>query len=340
MNKISIYDRKFKVVEDSLKHEIIVSDNAIYINGNLVDPDVAFIRDICDKEIGEYIGGYSRILSIDITSHCDVKCEYCYYPVDNKVPHKSIESILKIAAESGYNEISLMGAEPTMHPELPEIIRRLVKDGFKVGIITNGNKLKDINYLLSLKDAGLSSLSYSMHLGKSFNVNKSRVEILKNIRDSGVELIQLAFTINYLDDIDKILPISELLRKVKLRPKQLSIRAGAGIGACKKDSGLFMSDMIKRVESLGGKVMRECGNNLYFCELRYKNQQVHLARWPRENEALPYSLTGPALATPSGIALSPMAQIMYAHPDKAVTEVSQRQLENKNVLFENKSFDF
>lgn len=322
-----------KIIKASLNRAVEIKDNNIFVNGQLVEIDADFIKSICDKKMGGYIRGFSKALFIDVTTHCNIKCKYCYYPVNNRTKNRSVDSIVSEALESGFSEVALMGAEPTTRDDLFEIVQRLTEHGITVGMVTNGFKLKSKEYIDRLKEAGLASVCYSMHFVRDIELSKVRLSILKNILDSGIPLFQLAFTIDALSDIDDILRVITLIESIGLKPKQVCIRAGAKIGACNKDSGLFLSDMIKHLQSRGAKVMRNCGNNLYFCEMRYSKQQLHLARWPDNDTVLPYSMTGPTFNTSKGAFLSPMMQATLTKDVELIDVPDQKLLGVSNVPF-------
>ena len=62
-------------------------------------------------------------------------------------------------------DIRFIGAEPTMHPQLTELIRTARKNGHRPSLLTNGLKLKQESYVKGLKDAGLNMLGISMNGG-------------------------------------------------------------------------------------------------------------------------------------------------------------------------------
>jgi uncharacterized radical SAM superfamily Fe-S cluster-containing enzyme len=55
-------------------------------------------------------------------------------------------------------KIDLMGAEPTMREDLPDIIRQIRRSGNIAALHTNGIKIADFSYLKVLKRAGLSEI--------------------------------------------------------------------------------------------------------------------------------------------------------------------------------------
>ncbi|XRP96499.1 tetraether lipid synthase Tes [Methanocaldococcus sp. 16A] len=106
------------------------------------------------------------LANIDVTNRCNLNCPICFANANKsgKVYEPSFEDIKRMM-ENLRSEvpptpaIQFAGGEPTVRPDLPELIR-LAKDmGFlHVQLATNGIKLKNINYLKKLKEAGLSTI--------------------------------------------------------------------------------------------------------------------------------------------------------------------------------------
>lgn len=93
---------------------------------------------------------------LNVTSRCNLKCPICLANSNNRVlkdyPLESLKKFLK--DKKGY-KIGLMGAEPTLREDLPEIIRAIKISGNIPELHTNGIKIADIEYLKQLKNAGL-----------------------------------------------------------------------------------------------------------------------------------------------------------------------------------------
>jgi len=105
---------------------------------------------------------FSNIM-IDVTHRCNMSCHNCYLP-NRQIPDMDKEKLLE-TMERLPNRVfaRIIGAEPTMRKDLPEIISRLKKQGHRVSLTTNGLKLADKNYLQELKSAGLRLVLLSMN---------------------------------------------------------------------------------------------------------------------------------------------------------------------------------
>lgn len=293
------------------RHVQVVGNNVL-VNGRVVDPDATTIIRMLDSKANPWIGEFSRTLVMDVTSHCNMSCRYCYYKVDNTTPLRDPVEIVETALASGYKNVCLMGAEPTTRFDLPDMIAELAGEGITVGITTNGKKLEDLEYCRELKRSGLSYVNYSMHFTENVFLGTRRIQIVKNLLDTGIGVCQFAFTVASLEEMRQVIEVTDILINLGVRPSQFVIRAGAAIGNCQKDSGLFMSSMIKVALEFGFQKMKDGGSNLYFAEFLHRDINYHIVRWPTNETATPYSRTGPVFETPLGMMLSPSFQTVSA----------------------------
>jgi MoaA/NifB/PqqE/SkfB family radical SAM enzyme len=76
---------------------------------------------------------------------------------------ESATAALREARAQDFTELSLQGGEPTIWPELPELVRRARTLGFTyIGVVTNGRRLRDRAFAEALLEAGLDGLSISL----------------------------------------------------------------------------------------------------------------------------------------------------------------------------------
>ena len=308
---------------------VLVEGNCVFVNDLLVEPDAAFMLQHTDNFVNEHIAAFSNTYVIDVTAHCNMSCKYCYYKVDNTTENRSIQSILDEAFVSGHRALLLMGAEPTTRSDLPELIQALTAAGFAVGITSNG-KLFTPAYLAQLREAGLRALNYSMHFTHSYKLGKKKAQVLKYILESGIPISQLSFTISTLDELRDVMGVIGLIQKLGVRPEQFVIRAGAAIGNCFVDSGLFMSDMMKvLINEYNLPKMKDGGSNLYYQEFMVGESNLHLVRHPTNATVTPFSRTGPVFGTAVGPVLAPVYQ--------RVLVLTPAQIENERGLLLSKS---
>lgn len=88
-------------------------------------------------------------LEIELTRRCNLECIYCYNSSsrDPEIPDFDFEllkCVLKNAYEYGIRSITYLGGEPTLHPEINEIIKFTKAIGMEeVVLYTNGTVMND-----------------------------------------------------------------------------------------------------------------------------------------------------------------------------------------------------
>ncbi len=123
-----------------------------------------------------------------ITRRCNLSCGYCteYDHTSAPVPLTDLKDRIDAIHRLGVINISLLGGEPLMHPDLMEIIEYGSRHS-QVSITTNGFLLKP-DLIKQLNTAGLSNLQISIdaletdptnYIQKSLNKLISKLELLK-----------------------------------------------------------------------------------------------------------------------------------------------------------------
>ena len=115
---------------------------------------------------------------INVNMSCNQNCIFCIlnrfhnnkkFTQKDSVDGPSLKEIKKrIDKIRTYTKsISFIGAEPTLRPDLPEMIRYAKKKGFEwIDICSNAVKMADINYAKKLADGGLDVVVTSLHSHK------------------------------------------------------------------------------------------------------------------------------------------------------------------------------
>lgn len=78
-----------------------------------------------------------------ISAVCNQDCAYCFtadhrQPGHDFLPLSAFGERLDFLARSGIQEARLLGGEPTLHPQFPELVERALAAGKQVVIFTNG----------------------------------------------------------------------------------------------------------------------------------------------------------------------------------------------------------
>ncbi len=108
-----------------------------------------------------------RYLRISLTDRCNLRCVYCmpeemrFQPRDELLTRDEILTVARAARALGFAKIRLTGGEPTVRPELLDIVRGLSDLGFKaLSMTTNGLRLRKLAQPLA--EAGLERVNVSL----------------------------------------------------------------------------------------------------------------------------------------------------------------------------------
>jgi sulfatase maturation enzyme AslB (radical SAM superfamily) len=83
-----------------------------------------------------------RFLWLEITGRCQLRCRHCYSDSGPDQDHGSMTTanwrrVLDEAADLGVGDVQLIGGEPTLHPDLPELVRHALARGMAVEVYSN-----------------------------------------------------------------------------------------------------------------------------------------------------------------------------------------------------------
>jgi MoaA/NifB/PqqE/SkfB family radical SAM enzyme len=125
---------------------------------------------------------YSPFLAqLVIIRRCNLSCGYCseYDKVSNPISVQVLEERLQKLKDLGTFGISLTGGEPTLHPELPRLIRKCRElRFFRTGMISNGFFLKQ-ELIEALNRAGLQEMQISID---GVHANNTTQKVLDNLK--------------------------------------------------------------------------------------------------------------------------------------------------------------
>src|SRR6266568_4938032 len=117
---------------------------------------------------------HTGLSNIIITNRCDLTCWYCFFYVKKGLEGAYVyeptmdqmrEMVRALKAERPVpgNSLQITGGEPTLRPELPEIVKIIKEEGVDhIQLNTNGiNLALNPNLAMELRDSGLSNLYMS-----------------------------------------------------------------------------------------------------------------------------------------------------------------------------------
>ena len=97
-------------------------------------------------------------LDLALTYRCNNKCLHCYSgtaTISKELSTEEWKKVIDRAYDLGVPQILFTGGEPTLREDLIELIKHAEAVGLVTGLVTNGRRLKDLNYVMKLADAGL-----------------------------------------------------------------------------------------------------------------------------------------------------------------------------------------
>ena len=144
-----------------------------------------------------------------LTDYCNRNCPYCF--ANEKVVHTQkkdevhrfihmddLETVIRYLKKSGLDLASLLGGEPTLHPEFNAILNRFLDEGFRLRIFTNGlipekhlrylaSKVREKNYkidiILNINHPTLTSADEWRRIEIAFQNLTESVTLSYNIYD-------------------------------------------------------------------------------------------------------------------------------------------------------------
>lgn len=137
-----------------MKNIIQTSSLEIFKNNIYIPQDIGMVSN-------------NAYLSVVATNKCNRNCPYC---INSETDHslklpvrKMVNNVSTLVDRYGVKEAIILGGEPTLHPEIHNIIRGLKYAGIKVvRLTTNGIALTD-ELLQDMINFGLDGLNISFH---------------------------------------------------------------------------------------------------------------------------------------------------------------------------------
>jgi len=224
---------------------------------------------------------------VDVTRECNLRCTFCYYPLEQKNKPEypfSIEQILNECRTNANNApFILTGGEPTLHPELAKLITEIKKIG-PVELLTNGVKLADQEYFdeimpLILNNDGTANLNLSIHEDKT----DKWLDVLLHCRKANIKIESVLIVVSNREEFNRALQIITENEDIVISAR---IKAASKIwNEQKPDNKLFVSDMLgwleeeAKAKEIEIRYMLERGNKSVIFNVQYGKQCLMLVSW-------------------------------------------------------------
>lgn len=168
-----------------------------------------------------------RICSVIFLPGCNFRCPFCQNPdlveSPEDLPEIPLEEVLEYLEQKKIwiDGVCITGGEPTIHRDLPELIKRLKEIGMLVKLDTNGSNPEMLEFLLNQRlldyiamDVKAPWEKYPLVAGVQINVEKIKKSI-EIIRNSGIEHEFRTTLIPKLHSKEDIIKIGEILKGSK-----------------------------------------------------------------------------------------------------------------------------
>jgi len=108
-----------------------------------------------------FLKGFRKTAVFAITTRCNCRCMMCdmYKKPPRSISFEDARKVLDFLYENKFLIVYFTGGEPTLHPDVIDIVKYANDLGFVTAMTTNGTVSKDT--LVKLKEAGLYLLSVS-----------------------------------------------------------------------------------------------------------------------------------------------------------------------------------
>jgi len=140
-----------------------------------------------------------KIVYVDLAHRCNMECANCYLP-NRDFPDIDTKTLLEtISKFKKRTEFRLIGGEPTLHKDLPKIIREITTMPLKhrIVLVTNGLRLANSDYTKKLVYAGLKTVYLSLNGADDDSVYevidnmkcaKKKIKAFKNCVENNIKM--------------------------------------------------------------------------------------------------------------------------------------------------------
>lgn len=223
-------------------------------------PDHGVFEEKVENDNAFFRGGYDldykrRVdhLVLPLTYRCNLKCKYCYTLSNTALtlpPDRPASELAGIFSRFNGN-ITFIGGEPTLRNDLADLISLAKREkSRRVSLATNGQKLRDPDYVKMLDENGLDFVFLSINdidYENSATVRANKIEALENCRRIGMP-VWLQQTIDEPAQLDST---TDLLSEYNRTIFTATIRAVRSIGINHPARELFLSDILRYLKKEG-----------------------------------------------------------------------------------------
>lgn len=142
--------------------------------------------------------GFPPAINYHINRTCNAACTFCFatFPTsEEELPLDEARRMLDMLHRAGAKKINFAGGEPTLHPNLGQLLAHSREIGFVTSVVTNGARLRRLldSHASCLDWAGLSvdsaeeAVEVALGRGRGHHVRRA-IELADAVRSHGIRL--------------------------------------------------------------------------------------------------------------------------------------------------------
>ncbi|MGH9943986.1 MAG: radical SAM protein, partial [Pyrinomonadaceae bacterium] len=251
---------------------------------------------------------YESII-VDVTHRCNMACRNCYIP-NRTIPDLDAEWLSTIFAKLPRGKfIRLVGAEPTMRDDLPDLIRDIRAHKHHPILLTNGLKFVDRAYIRDLKKAGLQIVYLSMNGGFSdelyYSIDSMRCAKQKSLAFENLKAEHIFTSIGMIIvrgiNEHAVGPLLDALHSAR-NVREFHLRSVGAIGRYMKTKSLDLDELLDVFSAASGipaasidARQRTASSH----DFRFNRLRIQLTQWPDLGSVTRGRLTQDGMVAPA-----------------------------------------
>jgi len=171
MVRTLMQDMSFDDAIKYLKKRYNVPKEQLEIDYNTLKNNIAALIHTTDLDPVSYLGMEREVVGKDLNAPYRLDCAITYQlsgtqeqtfapqdRVNTELTTSEWQQVIQKAFDAGIPHILFTGGEPTLREDLPDLLLYCEKLGMVTGLLTDGSRLGDKAYLVSLLEAGLDHI--------------------------------------------------------------------------------------------------------------------------------------------------------------------------------------
>jgi MoaA/NifB/PqqE/SkfB family radical SAM enzyme len=158
-----------------------------------------------------------NLLNVKLLNSCNGKCDFCIASGTPNMPSASAKEFIETANNmEKFTKVDILGGEPTLYPELVELLKGIRPNKTDIGIITNGSNLKVLKECIPYLDTitiSIHSFDYSKN-STGIYINEEELIDLNNNKGNVETIAAALISENTVSNLDEIVEYAYIAKKL------------------------------------------------------------------------------------------------------------------------------